>query len=137
MCLHRPVDTAARPPGTGELDVGLRAGEMPQQVDGVAARVHQRPTGEIGAVTDVARQRQREAHVRLEVPDLPQLARVEDGAHAGEERVVAVVERLDHDPAGARRRVRDRIGFVGVRRERLLAQDVFAGAQRSDRPHAV
>ena len=47
---------------------------------------------------------------------VPELAALDDLAHAVRERVVAVVERLHHDEAGARRDRGDGFGFLACSR---------------------
>ena len=64
------------------------------------------PPREVVLVADVGELGQREAQRGLDPPDRAELAALDDLAHALRERVVAVVERLHHDEAGARRRPR-------------------------------
>ena len=104
---------------------------------GVGADVHRRAAREVVLVADVGELGEREAQRRLDPADRPELAAVDDVAHALRERVVAVVERLHHDEPGARRDGGDGFGFLGVRGERLLAQHVLARFERGDRPLRV
>ena len=59
---------------------------------------------------------QGEAQRGLDPADRAELAALDDLAHAMRERVVAVVERLHHDEAGARRDGGDRFGFLACSR---------------------
>ena len=56
---------------------GSGARERPQQVDGVAAGIHQRSTSELEVPPDVIRLHQREAEPGLQSGDVAQLAGVE------------------------------------------------------------
>ncbi len=106
-------------------------------MDGVAAGIHEGAPGELVLVADVLKARQREALPGLHPLDRAELPALDDLEHAGGQRVVAVVECLDDDPARAPRDGGDLAGFGGVAREGLLAQDRLAGLERPLAPLGV
>ena len=134
---HPTVDFRRRQAGFGAHDFRLSAGEVPDQADRVAARIHGGAAGEVVAEADVAGDQHGKAQTRLHVANLAELPAVDDLLHPGGQRVVAPVEGLDEDAPGLLRRLGHALGFLGVGGHRLLAQHVLARLQRSKRPLAV
>ena len=96
------------------------------------------PPASVVLVADVGELREREAQRGLDPADRVRARRSRRSrCMRMRERVVAVVERLHHDEAGARRDRGDGFGFLRVRGERLLAQHVLAGFECGDRPLRV
>ena len=117
---------------------GSAAGEEAQQVDGVAADVHRRAAGQVVAVADVAGKEQRDAHRRSRCGAWRRARR--------NRRSPSCAPRAGDSgsgtppPAGGRsapRRQHHLRRLIGVRGDRLLAQDVLARLQRADAPLGV
>src|SRR5262249_18577636 len=110
------------------------AQEPARRVDAVAADVLDRPGGELGAQTHVARAVQQVAEGRVEHPQLAEPTGREHVPSSLPARVVPVHERLgqlDAVPLGGG----DHRLAVGDRgRERLLAEHLLASLGRLDRP---
>jgi polyphosphate kinase 2 len=133
---HGPVHLRRVQPGLGRDHGRLAGAEHPDAVDRVAPRVHGGAPGQVEPVPDVGEPGQREAQGGLHVPELTELAG-HDLLHPAGQRVVAVVERLHHHPAGRPRGVGDLGRFGLVRGERLLAQHVLARGEGPQRPRGV
>jgi hypothetical protein len=134
---HPPVDAAGADAGRRLDHLGLGATEVPQLVHRVGTEIHRGAAGQREVPADVARAQHRDAERGLDVADGADRAVLDDLPHAPREWVVAVVERLHDDEAGAGGLVSHRLGLGGVGGEGLLTQHVLAGPQRSDRPSTV
>ncbi len=95
-------------------------------MDGVAARVHGGPAGQVQLVADVRETGEGEAQRRLDPLDGAQLTARDDLHRPLGHGVIAVVEGLHHDQPRTLGFGRHHFGLGCVGGERLLAEHVFA-----------
>ncbi len=134
---HGPVDLRIAQFRLRRNDFRGSTAERAGHMDRIAPGVHRRATGERVVVADVGELRQGEAQGRFHPLERPQFARGNDLLNAQSQRMVAVMERLHHDPVRLRGEFGDLTGFGGVGGERLFAQHMFSGAQCGSDPPAV
>jgi hypothetical protein len=115
-----------------------KGGQHAMGVYSVAAKVHQRPAGEIERPAGVTVGRRRCSGEGLDVPELPDLARGQDRVRAQHDRMEQVVEPLDRrNRIGGASRVPHLARLAGVGCEGLLAEHVFTGPDRREVPRPV
>ncbi len=140
------VDRAAGPladeGGEAGGDGGRLADEVTREVDDVRAEIAERAGTGLLRVEPPARGRLRVDEPRLqvagaEVADLAKRAVCDQLPRELDGREEAVVEAGHVDDAGALDRRPDRVRLLRVAAERLLAEDVLAGARRGDRRRGV
>ena len=134
---HRAVDVGSAQLGRRAHNLRLLTSEGAHNVHRVATRVHQRATREVVLEADVREPRQREAQRGLDVAQRAELTAADDLDHPPGERVVAPMEGLHEDETGLPRNRRELFRLRSIRGERLLAQHVLAGLERSRGPRRV
>ena len=136
----RLVDLCVAEQSAGAGDAGCAtavAPEHPEQVQPVAAEVHDGPAGEVVAPARIVGAGFGHAHDDVDVPDVTDGPGIEQFEGAFHHRMEQIVERLEHHQSVGTCRIADGSRLDRVARERFLGEYRLARGDRSQVPRGV
>ena len=134
---HPAIDLRGNTAGPRGEDPRFRSGKKAKQIDGVAARVHERPASQLKVEADIPGVEHVGVQMSFQVLNLPKLSAGDDFLHPTSERMVALMECLGQNQARRISGGGHLARLFGVGGERFFAKDMLARRQSSQRPVAM